>query len=156
MRGNEHVLGILSQVLRKELTGINQYFIHAKMCKNWGYAKLAQKIMEESIEEMKHADEVMDRILFLDGQPNLSAYDKIIVGKTVREQLQNDMQLEIDALKILHEGVQLCREVGDTPSRVLLERITVDEEAHLDWLEAQLHQIREIGYESWLAQQIYV
>lgn len=155
MKGNEKVIGVLNQVLCKELTGINQYFIHSKLCKSWGYAKLAKHIMEESIEEMKHADEVIDRILFLEGTPNLSDYDKINVGGTVREQLTNDLHVEIEALKVLNLGVALCGEAGDTTSRQLLERLTADEEEHVDWIETQLHTIEEVGYEQWLSQQIY-
>jgi bacterioferritin len=155
MKGNEKVIAVLNQVLCKELTGINQYFIHSKLCSNWGYAKLAKHIMEESIEEMKHADEVIDRILFLEGTPNLSAYDKINVGGTVREQLTNDLHVEIEALKVLNLGVALCGEAGDTTSRQLLERLTADEEEHVDWIETQLHTIEEVGYEQWLSQQIY-
>jgi bacterioferritin len=155
MKGNEKVIAVLNQVLCKELTGINQYFIHSKLCSNWGYAKLAKHIMEESIEEMKHAEVVIDRILFLEGTPNLSQYDKINVGNTVREQLTNDLHVEIEALKVLNLGVTLCGEAGDTTSRQLLERLTADEEEHVDWIETQLHTIEEVGYEQWLSQQLY-
>lgn len=155
MKGNDQVIAVLNQVLCKELTGINQYFVHAKMCKSWGYEKLAKHSMDESIEEMKHADVVIERILFLEGTPNLSKYDQIKVGKTVREQLASDLNLEIEALKVLHTAVTLCGEAGDTASRRLLEDITADEEEHVDWIEAQFHKIEEVGYESWLSQQIY-
>jgi bacterioferritin len=155
MKGNEQVINVLNQVLRKELTGINQYFIHAKMCQNWGYERLYKHIKEESVEEMKHAAEVIERILFLDGTPNLSAYDKIMVGSTVKQQLDNDLALEQGALAVLRPGIKTCLEASDDASRELLEDILVDEEKHVDWIEAQLHMIEEVGYQNYLAQQIY-
>jgi len=155
MKGNEQVINVLNQVLRKELTGINQYFIHAKMCQNWGYDRLYKHTKEESIEEMKHAAEVIERILFLDGTPNLSAYDKIMVGSTVKQQLDNDLALELGALAVLRPGIKTCLEASDDASRELLEDILVDEEEHVDWIEAQLHMIEEVGYQNYLAQQIH-
>ena len=155
MKGNAEVIKVLNEVLRKELTGINQYFIHSKMCKNWGYAVLADTAWKESIEEMKHADEIIERILFLEGTPNLSAYDKISVGTTVKQQLENDLGLEEGALVVLKAGIKTCFETSENASRELLEHILVDEEEHVDWIEAQLHQIKEIGYENYLAQQIF-
>jgi bacterioferritin len=155
MKGNEKVIDVLNQVLRKELTGINQYFMHAKMCKNWGYEKLAKHIWDESIEEMKHADQVIERILFLDGTPAISAYDKILIGATVQQQLENDLGLEIGALAVLHPGIRTCIEATDEVSKDLLEQILGDEEKHVDWIESQLHQINEVGYQNYLAQQIY-
>ena len=155
MKGNEQVINVLNQVLRKELTGINQYFIHAKMCQNWGYERLYKHMREESIEEMKHAAEVIERILFLDGTPNLSAYDKIMVGSTVKQQFDNDLGLETGALAVLRPGIKTCLEASDDASRELLEDILVDEEKHVDWIEAQLHMIEEVGYQNYLAQQIY-
>ena len=154
MKGDERVVSMLNQVLRSELTGINQYFMHAKMCQNWGYGTLAKKTQEESIEEMKHADEVMGRILFLDGTPNVQAYDKILVGATVREQLANDLELEKSALKVLDIGIKLCNEVGDTTTRELVERIKSNEEDHIAWIEEQQHLINEVGYELWLSKQM--
>jgi len=154
MKGNDQVIKILNDVLRKELTGINQYFMHAKICKNWGYAKLFKHIWDESIEEMKHADEVIERILFLEGTPSISAYDKIMVGATVKQQLENDLGLEAAALTVLRPGIKACVEASDDASKNLLERILIDEEKHVDWIEAQLHQIEEVGYENYLAQQI--
>jgi bacterioferritin len=154
MKGNEQVINVLNQVLRKELTGINQYFVHAKMCENWGYERLRKMIWDESIGEMKHADQVIERILFLEGMPNLSAYDKILVGSSVKQQLENDLSLEIAALAVLHPGIKTCMEAGDDSSRELLEHIVVDEEKHVDWIESQLHQINELGYQNYLAQQI--
>lgn len=155
MKGNEQVINVLNQVLRKELTGINQYFIHAKMCQNWGYERLYKHIKEESIEEMKHAAEVIERILFLDGTPNISAYDKIVIGTTVKQQLDNDLALETAALAVLRPGIKTCFEASDDASRELLEHILVDEEKHVDWIEAQKHKIEEVGYQNYLAQQIY-
>jgi bacterioferritin len=154
MKGNEQVINLLNQVLRKELTGINQYFIHAKMCENWGYEKLRKALWDESIGEMKHADQIIQRILFLEGIPNISAYDKILVGTGVKQQLENDLSLETAALTVLHPGIRTCVEAGDDSSRELLEHIVVDEEKHVDWIEAQLHQIEEVGYQNYLAQQI--
>lgn len=154
MKGSEQVIAVLNQVLRKELTGINQYFIHAKMCQNWGYDRLYKALWDESIGEMKHADQVIERILFLEGVPNISAYDKISVGSNVKQQLENDLSLEGAALTVLHPGIKTCVEAGDDSSRELLEHIVVDEEKHVDWIESQLHQISEVGYQNYLAQQI--
>ncbi len=155
MKGDPRVLKALNDVLRKELTGINQYFMHSRMCRNWGYQVLDQFIWKESIEEMQHADQIINRILLLDGVPNVAGYDKIMVGKTVREQLENDLGLEEGAIKVLHESIATCSETGDHVSRELLERILADEESHVDWIEAQLHLIQEVGRENYLAQQIY-
>jgi bacterioferritin len=155
MQGDPRIIDLLNQVLRKELTGINQYFIHSRMCKNWGYAVLAKHGYDESIDEMKHADKIIERVLFLDGVPNLSDYDPIRIGADVRQQLANDLSLEMAALQVLRPGVQLCLEVGDHASRELLEHIVEDEERHVDWIEAQLHKIQEVGYQGYLAQQIY-
>ena len=154
MKGHEKVIGVLNDVLRKELTGINQYFMHAKLCKSWGYAKLFKHIWEESIDEMKHADQVIERILLLEGSPSISAYDKIMVGATVKQQLENDLGLEQGALVVLRAGIKTCLEADDETSKGLLERILSEEENHVDWLESQLHQIKEVGYENYLAQQI--
>ena len=155
MQGDPRIIDLLNQVLRKELTGINQYFIHSRMCKNWGYDVLAKHGYDESIDEMKHADKIIERVLFLDGVPNLSDYDPILIGADVRQQLANDLSLEMAALQVLRPGVQLCLEVGDHASRELLEHIVEDEERHVDWIEAQQHKIREVGYQGYLAQQIY-
>jgi bacterioferritin len=154
MKGNDKVIDVLNQVLRKELTGINQYFIHAKMIQNWGYQRLYKAIWKESIEEMKHADEVIERILFLEGTPNITSYDKITVGANVKQQLENDLGLEAAALTVLRSGIKTCVEAADDASRELLEHILVDEEHHVDWIESQLHQIEEVGYQNYLAQQI--
>jgi bacterioferritin len=155
MKGDPKVIKVLNDVLRKELTGINQYFIHAKMCKNWGYEVLYEAIWNESLGEMKHADKLIERILFLEGEPNVSGYDKIMDGSTVKQQLENDLGLEQSALGVLKPGIKACLEAGDDASRELLEHIVVDEEKHVDWIEAQLHKIEEVGYQNYLAQQIY-
>lgn len=155
MQGDPRIIDLLNQVLRKELTGINQYFVHSRMCKNWGYAVLAKHAYDESIDEMKHADKIIERVLFLEGVPNLSDYDPIRVGRDVREQLTNDLGLEMAALQVLRPGVQLCLEAGDHATRELLEHIVEDEEHHVDWIEAQLHKIGEVSYQGYLAQQIY-
>jgi bacterioferritin len=154
MKGNEQVISVLNQVLRKELTGINQYFIHAKMCENWGYAKLRKVLWDESIGEMKHADQLIERILFLEGTPNITNYDKILVGSGVKQQLENDLALELAALTVLRPGIKTCIDAADDASRELLEHIVVDEEKHVDWIETQLHQITEVGYQNYLTQQI--
>ena len=155
MKGDPKVIAVLSEVLKAELTAINQYFLHAEMCENWGYKKLAGYTKKESIEEMKHAEILMERILYLDGTPNMSDYFKIVIGRTVPEQFKNDLQLEYDAVKRLNEGVELCRQVGDNGSRDLLQHILEDEEHHIDWLEAQLHAIDEMGLQNYLAQQLH-
>lgn len=154
MHGDPRIIDLLNQVLRKELTGINQYFLHSRMCENWGYRSLEKVHYEESIGEMKHADGIIKRILFLEGVPNLSDYDRIQVGRTVREQFDLDLALEMAALEILRPGIDLCWDAGDHATRELLEQIVEDEERHVNWLEAQQHQIRELGYENYLAQQI--
>ncbi len=155
MKGDPKVLDLLNRVLRKELTGISQYFVHHKMSENWRYARLAKRSREESIDEMKHADKVIERILFLEGTPNLAEMDKLLIGKDVREQLQNDLALEQAALKVLVAGVTVCNDAADHATRELVEHIIVDEEQHVDWIESQLHQIQELGYENYLAQQIH-
>ena len=153
MKGNKKVLELLNDVLTGELTSVNQYFIHAKMCKNWGYLGLAARVKKESIEEMKHADELIERILYLDGVPNLQRLSKVNVGETVPEQLKLDRQLEVDAVARLNKGIALCAEVGDNGSRELIEKILVSEEEHLDWLETQINLVESIGEVHYLAQQ---
>ena len=155
MQGQPQIIELLNNVLRKELTGVNQYFVHAKMCENWGYQVLAKVSRDEAMDEMKHAEKIIDRILFLDGTPNMSSYDRIMIGNNVKQQLESDLALEMAALQVLGPGVKLCLELGDTGSRELLEHIIVDEEQHVDWIEAQLHKIDELGYENYLAEQIY-
>ena len=154
MKGNKKIIDALNELLTGELTGINQYFIHAMMCRNWRYKKLADFTRKESIEEMHHAQAVIERILFLDGTPNMQRYMKVNVGQNVLEMHQFDLQLEHEAVSRLNQGVALCVAKGDNGSRALLEKILVDEEEHIDWLEAQLQQIQDIGIQNYLAQQI--
>ena len=154
MKGDPKVIDFLNQVLKAELTAINQYFLHAEMCENWGYERLAKLIRKESIEETQHAEKLIERILYLDGSPNMSDYFKINIGQTVEQQYKNDVQLEYDAVKRLNDGIQLCIAQNDGGSRELAEKILSDEEHHIDWLEAQLHAIDEMGYQNYLAQQL--
>jgi len=155
VKGDTKVIAVLNQVLKAELTAINQYFLHAEMCENWGYQKLAQHTRKESIEEMQHAEKLMERILLLDGTPNMSDYFKINIGQDVKAQHQNDLNVELDAVKRLNAGVEICVKAGDNGSRDLLESILTDEEEHIDWLEGQLHAIGEMGIENYLAQQLH-
>jgi bacterioferritin len=156
MKGSPKIIELLNEALTKELTAINQYFIHSKMCENWGYAALAKKYYDESIGEMKHAEELIKRILFLEGIPNMSRYDKIKVGETVRKQLESDLRIEVEAIEMLRPGIKLCLDESDHTTRDLLQRILIEEEEHVDWIEGQLHIIKEAGYENYLAQQIRV
>jgi len=154
MNGHDKVIDLLDEVLTGELSAVNQYWLHARMCENWGYQRLWKKIREESIDEMKHADKLVDRVLYLDGLPNLQRYHKINVGQTVPEQLQLDLDVEKGAIKLLNDGIELCRSLGDNGSRELLEEILVAEEEHVNWLESQLELIRQVGTENYLSQQI--
>ena len=155
MKGDAKVIAVLNEVLKAELTAINQYFLHAEMCENWGYEKLATHTRKESIEEMQHAEKLMERILYLDGTPNMSDYFKINIGPNVKAQIENDLDVEYTAVKRLNRGIALCVQVGDNGSRELLESILTDEEEHIDWLEAQLHAISEMGIENYLAQHLH-
>jgi bacterioferritin len=154
MKGNPEIISLLNDLLTNELTAINQYFIHAKMCQNWGYDRLAAKMRHESIDEMKHADEVIDRILFLEGVPNLQRLNKLHVGETVKEQLESDLALEKVAIDFLNKAVQKARDVGDNGSQELFQDILEAEEEHVDWLETQLELIQQVGLENYLSQQI--
>jgi bacterioferritin len=154
MKGNEEVVNLLNQLLTNELTAINQYFIHAKMCQNWGYEYLAEKLRAESIDEMRHADIVISRILFLEGVPNLQRYHKLHVGETVREQLESDLQLEYAAIAFLNQGIDASRKANDNASEDLMTKILVAEEEHTDWIETQLELVRQVGEQNYLAQQM--
>jgi bacterioferritin len=154
MKGDKKVIELLNEVLKAELTAINQYFLHAEMCENWGYERLAKLIRKESIEEMVHAEKLIERILYLDGTPNMSDYFKINIGATVEQQFKNDVELEYTAVKRLNAGVPICIAAGDNGSRELLTTILQDEEHHIDWLEAQLHAIGEIGIANYLTEQL--
>lgn len=154
MKGNAKLVTLLNDVLTGELTGVNQYFIHAKMCENWGYKRLAEANRKESVSEMKHADELIERILYLEGVPNMQRLGKVRVGETVAEQLKLDLELEKEAVNLLNRAIALAVEVGDNGTRELLEDILTSEEEHVHWLEAQLELIRQVGEQSYLAQQI--
>ena len=154
MKGDAEILKVLQEVLSAELTAINQYFIHARMLRNWRYMRLAEHTEKESLGEMKHAQEAIDRILYFSGVPNMQKYMKINVGKTVPEMMRVDHNLELDAVKRLNRGIALATEKADNGSRALFERILVSEEEHIDWLEAQIQQIKDLGTENYLAQQI--
>ncbi len=155
MKGNAEIVAILNDLLTNELTAINQYFIHAKMCANWGYKRLAAKVRAESIDEMKHADIVIDRILFLEGVPNLQRLGKLRVGETVKEQLESDVAFEYSAIGQLQGWIARARELGDNGTEDLLTKILVSEEEHTDWLETQLELIKQLGEPGYLAQQLY-
>src|SRR5690349_3651501 len=154
MKGNPKVVAALQEALREELTAINQYFLHAEMCENWHYDKLGSYIKKQSIDEMKHAEELIERILFLDATPNMTELMQLSIGKNVREQLEGDLKLEIGAVAMYNRAVKVSRDEADNVSRELFERLLKDEEEHVDWLEAQIHQINEMGYERYLSQQI--
>jgi bacterioferritin len=154
MKGDKKLIEALNDVLTGELTGVNQYFVHSKMCSNWGYDRLAEVNRKESIEEMKHADELIERILFLEGVPNMQRLNKVRVGETVAEQLKLDLALELEAVKLLNKTIELATAVHDHGSRELLEDILVSEEEHVDWLEAQHELIKQVGIENYLSQQI--
>jgi bacterioferritin len=155
VQGNPDVIEILNEVLTAELTSINQYFIDAKMCENWGYKRLAHHFRDESIDEMKDADRIIERILFLEGVPNMQRLNPVRVGETVPEQLAADLAVEQAAVERYNRGIALCVEKGDNGTRALFEKHLVDEEEHLDWIEAQLQLIETVGLERYLAQQIH-
>ena len=154
MQGNPQVIELLNDVLTAELTAINQYFVHAKMCANWGFVRIAEVDRAESIDEMKHAEQLVERILDLDGTPNLQRLGAIKVGETVPEQLRLDHALEVEATTRLRGGIRLCFDEGDHVSRELLEHIMVNEEDHMTWLETQLHLLEVLGETAYLAEQI--
>jgi bacterioferritin len=155
MQGSPAVLELLNDVLTAELTAVNQYFLHAKMCDNWGYHRLAHHDRDESIGEMKDADHLIERILYLDGVPNLQRLGTVGVGETVPEQLRLDLDLERAAIERLNRGIALCVAEGDNGSRDLLEEILEGEEEHADWLETQLALLAEVGEAHYLAQQMH-
>ena len=154
MKGNDEVITVLNEVLTSELTAINQYFIHSKMCEDWGFHKLAAKKREESIEEMKHADIIIARILFLEGVPNMQRYFPVKVGEDAIEQHRLDLEVEYDAVQRLNAGIATCVEKRDNGTRDLLEMILQEEEEGIDWLEAQLHMVEIIGKERYLSEQM--
>ncbi len=155
MQGHPTIIEVLNEVLTAELTAINQYFIHAKMCESWGFDRLAEKIREESIDEMKDAEAVIDRILYLEGVPNLQRLGSVMVGETVPEQFELDLAVEVAAVERYNRGIALAAEHGDNGTRELFERRLVGEEHHADWLETQIALIRQVGIENYLATQIH-
>ncbi|MFT5679683.1 MAG: bacterioferritin [Myxococcota bacterium] len=154
LKTDKRVVDALNKILTGELTAINQYFLHAKMCQNWGYERLYKVIYHESIDEMKHADALIERILYLGGLPNVQRLDNINIGETVAEQLQSDLAFENVAIPRLKVAIELCYSCSDHGTRSLLEGILVSEEEHVDWLEAQLDLIDQLGLQNYLAQQI--
>jgi bacterioferritin len=153
MKGKPEVLDVLAQMLKEELGAISQYMVHAEMCENWGYKRLGDHTKKEAISEMKHAETLIERILFLEGMPNLNDMPKLAVGKDVKQQLQNDLALEKDAVADYNDAIALCRKAGDHGSADMLQAILADEEGHVDFLETQLGLIEEIGLENYLARQ---
>jgi bacterioferritin len=153
MKGNDAVIAKLNEALREELTAINQYFVHAEMCHNWGYHRLGNYIKKQSIGEMKHAEEILERILFLDGIPQMTPLP-LTIGADVKAQIENDLKLELNATVMYNASVKLARDSGDNGSADLFERLLKDEEEHVDFLEAQMHQIQQLGYERYLGQQL--
>ncbi len=154
MKGDKKIIDILNEVLTAELTAINQYFVHGEMCENWGFERLQGVIRKHSIGEMKHAEEVIERILFLEGIPNMQRLGKINIGENVPEILRLDLALEMEAVARLNPQIEECRALDDNATRHLLEEILTDEEEHIDWIEAQLALIEQVGVQNYLAQQI--
>jgi bacterioferritin len=154
MQGHDDVIEVLNEVLTAELTAVNQYFLDAKMLSNWGYERLGSKFRDESIDEMKDADELIERILYLEGMPNVQRLDAVRVGETAPEKLRLALELEAAAIERLNRGIELCVRLGDNGSRELFDQILEGEEEHADWLEAQLELIRQVGEAHYLAQQI--
>ncbi len=154
MKGSAKVIDLLNEVLTNELTAINQYFLHGRICENWGYDRLWHKLRDESIDEMKHADTIIERILYLEGLPNLQKLGTINVGESVDEQLKLDLDLEKGAIPVLNRGIELCRSEHDNGTAELLEDVLEDEEEHANWLEAQLTLIQQMGLQNYLAEQI--
>lgn len=154
MKGNAKILKMLNTLLADELTAINQYMVHSEMCDDWGYGKLHKSIEKRAIDEMKHAEKLIARILFLEGRPVVSVLNKINIGPEIENQFKNDHTAESGAIKMYNEAIKLAVEVGDNGSRELLESILKDEEDHIDWLEAQLDQISQMGIQNYLVEQV--
>ena len=154
MQGDPQVLEVLNEVLTNELTAVNQYFLHARMQKNWGFTRLGAYTYDESIDEMKHADVLIERILFLDGHPNVQRLDPIRIGESVPEQLSADLAVEVHAIDALRRGIVVCAEKADTVSRLLLEEILRSEEEHVDYLETQLSLVESLGLAQYLQLQV--
>ncbi|HZR80017.1 MAG TPA: bacterioferritin [Candidatus Binatia bacterium] len=155
MKGDAKLIEALNQLLTGELTGVNQYFIHSRMCRNWGYERLAKKNYDESIGEMKHADELIERILYMEGLPNMQRYNKVRVGESVPEQLKLDRELEVEAIALMNKTIELAVSVHDNGTRELVEKMLRSEEEHLDWLETQLSLVAHLGEKMYLAEQMH-
>ena len=155
MRGHDDVVELLNEVLTAELTAVNQYFVDAKMLANWGFGRLGSKFREDSIDEMRDAEQLIDRILYLEGMPNLQRLSTVRVGETPAEKIALALAVEREAIERLNRGIELCVGRGDNGSRQVLEGILRGEEEHADWLEAQLELIRQVGEANYLAQQIH-
>ena len=155
MKAKKGVVEFLNKVLTNELTAINQYFLHAEMCGNWGYDLLHNKMKKHAIDEMKHAEEIIEHILYLDGFPNLQRLGTLKIGETVPEQLKSDLKLEHEAVKLLAEAIAHCASVGDFTTRVKLEGIITSEEGHIDWIETQMETIKQVGVENYLSEHIH-
>lgn len=154
MKGNEKIIATLNGLLADELTAINQYMVHSEMCDNWGYGVLHQKIEKRAIDEMKHAEKVIARIIFLEGAPKVDTLNKINIGKDIETQLKNDHAAELEAIKNYNGAIQQALDLSDNGTRELLDSILKDEEDHLDWLEAQLDQINQMGIQNYLTEQV--
>lgn len=154
MKAKDGVLALLNKLLTANLTAINQYFVHAKMCEHWGYERLYHKIRSRSIDEMKDADELIGHILYLEGVPNVQRMNKVEIGETVPEQFKLDLKTEQDMLVLLSEGIVHCATVGDFTTRHLLEDMAKDVDSHIDWIETQMETIKQVGLENYLAEQI--
>jgi len=154
MKGNAKVIAVLNEALQEELMAINQYFLHSEMCESWKYEGLAKFIKKQSIDEMKHAEKLIERLLFLDSTPSVTGPAHLKIGKNVKEQLANDLELELGAVALYNRAVKVARDEGDNASAEFLTGILADEEEHVDWLEAQAHLIHEIGYERYLSRQL--
>ena len=154
MKAKEGVVNILNKVLTADLTAINQYFVHSKMCSNWGYERLEHKVRERSFDEMKDADELIEHILYLEGVPNVQRMNTVHIGETVPEQLKLDLKAEQEMLGLLSEGVVHCTKVADFTTRHMLEDMVKDVDKHIDWIETQLETIKQIGLENYLSEQI--
>ena len=154
MKGNEQIIQTLNKLLADELTAINQYMVHSEMCDDWGYGRLHEAVEKRAIQEMQHAEKLIARILFLDARPVVSILNEIHIGPVVEIQFQNDLNAELDAVKAYNAAIQLAAEVADNGTRELLESILTDEEEHIDWLEAQLDQIEQMGIQNYLVEQI--